>query len=362
MRIAQVSPLFEAVPPKAYGGTERVVSYLTEELVRLGHDVTLFASGDSVTSAHLVSPRSASTRSDPTCRDPLPHHLLMLEQVLSRAEEFDIVHFHLDLLHFPVLCRSRVPSVTTLHGRLDSLDLVPFFREFNDEACVSISHAQRAPLPSLDWAGNVYHGLPVDLYRPACEKEGSDYLLFLGRISPEKAPDEAIRIAKLADIPLKIAAKIDKGDQEYFASEIAPLLDGRMIEYLGEVDDSEKQELLARATALIFPIKWPEPFGLVMIEALACGTPVIARPCGSVPEILEDGISGFYMYDEEDGARAVRAAASLDRTRCRTEFEEKFTASRMAKNYLRVYEEQSTRTGSEFPLGLYSPAELAQPP
>ncbi len=287
MRIAQVAPLYESVPPKYYGGTERIVSYLTEELVRQGHDVTLFASGDSVTAAQLVPACPSSLRLDRSCEDQLAHHVLMLEHVVQRAAEFDVLHFHVDYLHFPFSRRQPTPHVTTLHGRLDIPDLVPLYREFNGVPLVSISDAQREPLPWANWLATVYHGLPPDLYRFRGEPGG--YLAFLGRISPEKRVDRAIEIAQRVRMPLRIAAKIDAVDQAYFEREIEPLLDDPLVEYVGEIGETEKDEFLGNAQALLFPIDWPEPFGLVMIEALACGTPVIAYRHGSVPEVLDDG-------------------------------------------------------------------------
>lgn len=336
MRIAQVSPLYESVPPKYYGGTERVVSYLTEELVAQGHDVTLFASGDSVTKARLVAPCRRSLRLDKNCIDQLSHHLLMLEMVAQRAREFDIIHYHVDYLHFPLSRRLGRPQVTTLHGRLDIPDLVPLYREFRDMPVVSISNAQREPLPFANWQGTVYHGLPLDLYtfRP----EPGRYLAFLGRISPEKRLDRAIRIALRTGLELKIAAKVDRVDKEYFESVIKPLLKEPGIEYLGEIGEGEKDEFLGNALALLFPIDWPEPFGLVMIEALACGTPVIAYRRGSVPEVLEDGVTGFIVHGFEDAVRAVEEVHKIDRARCRAVFEERFSARRMAQDYLAIYQ------------------------
>ncbi|GIW53269.1 MAG: glycosyl transferase [Gemmatimonadales bacterium] len=336
MRIAQVSPLYESVPPKYYGGTERVVSYLTEELVAQGHDVTLFASGDSVTKAKLVAPCRRSLRLDKNCVDQLSHHMLMLEMVAQRASEFDIIHYHVDYLHFPLSRRISRPHVTTLHGRLDIPDLVPLYREFRDMPVVSISNAQREPLPFANWQGTVYHGLPLDLYnfRPTPGR----YLAFLGRISPEKRVDRAIQIALRTGLDLKIAAKVDRVDKEYFESVIRPLLREPGIEYLGEIGEGEKDEFLGNALALLFPIDWPEPFGLVMIEALACGTPVIAYRRGSVPEVLDHGVTGFIVHGLEDAVRAVEEVHKIDRARCRAVFEERFSARRMAQDYLAIYQ------------------------
>jgi glycosyltransferase involved in cell wall biosynthesis len=336
VRIAQVSPLFESVPPKYYGGTERVVSFLTEELVRQGHDVTLYASGDSVTKARLIAPCRRSLRLDKTCIDQLAHHVLMLEWIARNAEAYDVIHFHIDYLHFPVSRRLRTPHVTTLHGRLDLPDLVPLYREFADTPLVSISNAQRAPLPWVNWQATVYHGLPEDLYR-FHERPGG-YLAFVGRISPEKRVDRAIEIARRIGMPLKIAAKVDSVDREYFADRIEPQLGGPFAEYVGEIGDGEKSDFLGNAYALLFPIDWPEPFGLVMIEALACGTPVIAYRRGSVPEVLDDGVTGFVVADLDDAAAAAERVGSLDRRRCRQVFEQRFTARRMACDYLALYE------------------------
>jgi len=326
MRIAQIAPLFESVPPKYYGGTERVVSYLTEELVRQGHEVTLFASGDSVTSARLVAACRRSLRLDKYCVDQMAHHILMLEEVLQRADEFDVIHFHVDYLHFPLFRRQSAAHVTTLHGRLDIPDLVPLYREFRDIPLVSISAAQRKPLPWVNWQATVYHGLPDDLYR--YRPEPGRYLAFLGRISPEKRVDREV-------------------DQDYFEGVVAPLLRDPQVEYVGEIGEGEKDEFLGNAYALLFPIDWPEPFGLVMIEATACGTPVIAYRLGSVPEVIEEGRTGFIVKDLEDATEAIRRVPTLSRQRCREAFEERFTAARMAHDYLHVYERliQSRRKG-----------------
>jgi glycosyltransferase involved in cell wall biosynthesis len=336
MRIAQVSPLYESVPPKLYGGTERVVSYLTEELVRQGHEVTLFASGDSMTGARLVSPCERSLRLDPDCVNQLAHHILMLEQVYQRAEDFDIIHFHIDYLHFPLSRRQIIPNVTTLHGRLDIPELVPLYQEFREMPVISISDSQRQPLAWVNWEGTVYHGLPVDLYTH--RQQPGDYLAFLGRISPEKRVDRAIEVAKRVEMPLKIAAKVDPADEEYFQKQIKPLLDHPLIEYIGEVGEGEKGEFLGNAYALLFPINWPEPFGLVMIEAMACGTPVIAYPHGAVPEVLQHGSTGFIVNDLEEAVRAVQHISMIDRGLCRQVFEARFSASRMARDYVAIYQ------------------------
>ncbi len=335
MKIAQVSPLHESVPPKGYGGTERVVSYLTEELVRQGHEVTLFASGDSVTRARLVPGSKASLRTDPSCVDRLPQHLILLEEVYRRADEFDVIHFHLDYLHFPFSRRACVPALTTLHGRLDLPEFVPLYREYPHVPVVSISNAQRTPLPWLRWMGTVYHGLPEELYR--FHPEPGQYLAFLGRIAPEKRVDRAIRIAREVGMPLKIAAKIDQADREYYESRIKPLLDTSLVEFIGEIGDREKDEFLGNAHALLFPIDWPEPFGLVMIEAMACGTPVLAWQAGSVPEIIEDGLTGFVVADHRGAVDACRRLERLERTACRAEFERRFSVSRMAQEYVARY-------------------------
>ncbi len=336
MRIAQVAPLYESVPPKLYGGTERVVSSLTEELVRQGHDVTLFASGDSLTSAHLVPCCPESLRLDPTCTDQLSQHILMLERVFNEIDNFDIVHFHIDYLHFPISRRLGIVNLTTLHGRLDIPDLQPLYRSFADMPVVSISDAQRAPLPWINWQGTVYHGYAVDRYQFHSETDG--YLAFLGRVSPEKGVDRAIEIAKAAGKKLKIAAKIDKADREYYEDVIEPMLDHPLIEFIGEIGYPAKCEFLGKADALLFPINWPEPFGLVMIEAMASGTPVIAYPQGSVPEIMAHGVSGFIVDNIESGARAVHDIKEIDRAECRRYFEARFTDERMADDYLTIYE------------------------
>ena len=336
MRIAQVSPLIESVPPKLYGGTERVVSYLTEERVRLGHRVALFASGDSVTGAELVSSAPRALRLDPHVREPLAHHVLQLEAVRRRAHEFDVIHFHTDYLAFPLLRAIRAPSVTTMHGRLDLPDLQPLFAEFADMPLVSISHDQRKPLPDANWVGTVHHGLPPELYSFQPFPHG-DYLAFLGRISPEKRPDRAIAIAKAARVPLKIAAKVDSADEAYFRAEIAPLLDHPLIDFVGEVDDAGKSEFLGDARALLFPIDWPEPFGLTAIEAMACGTPVIAWPNGAVPEVVDEGVTGLLVESLEAAVAAVGAAATMSRREVRRQFERRFVARRMATEYQAIY-------------------------
>jgi glycosyltransferase involved in cell wall biosynthesis len=336
MRIAQVAPLYESVPPKYYGGTERIVSYLTEELVRQGHEVTLFASGDSETKARLVAMCRRSLRLDKHCVDQMAHHVLMLERVLQRSGEFDIIHFHVDYLHYSLSRRQSFPHVTTLHGRLDIPDLVPLYREFRDVPVVSISDAQREPLPWANWQATVYHGLPADLYRFRATPGG--YLAFLGRISREKRVDRAIRIAREVQIPLRIAAKVDRVDQEYFDTVVEPLLHDPLVEFVGEIGEGEKDEFLGEAQALLFPIDWPEPFGIVMIEAMACGTPVIAYRNGSVPEVMEEGRTGFIVEHFDDAVEAMRGLPKLSRARCREVFDQRFTAARMARDYVDVYE------------------------
>jgi glycosyltransferase involved in cell wall biosynthesis len=336
MRIAQVSPLYESVPPKFYGGTERVVSYLTEELVRQGHEVTLFASGDSLTSAELVPITLEALRLSSRCIDPLAQHLLMVEKVAQLASQFDVIHFHIDYFHFPISRRSSYAHLTTLHGRLDLPDLAPLHREYDDMPLVSISDAQRTPLPWANWQGTVYHGLPEDLYRfhPAPGK----YLAFLGRISPEKRVDRAIEIAGRAGLPLKIAAKVDKVDCEYFEAQIKPLLAQSHVEFIGEIGEAEKDEFLGNAIALLFPIDWPEPFGLVMIESMACGTPVVAFRGGSVEEVLDSGRSGFVCTTIEEAVEAVHKVDHLDRRECRRVFEQRYSVSRMVRDYVDIYQ------------------------
>jgi glycosyltransferase involved in cell wall biosynthesis len=342
MRIAQVAPLYESVPPKYYGGTERVVSYLTEELVVQGHDVTLFASGDSVTDADLVACARQSLRLDKGCVDQLAHHIVMLERVASRAAEFDVIHYHVDYLHFPLSRRLRTPQLTTLHGRLDLPDLVPLYQEFPEMPVVSISNAQREPLRRANWVRTIHHGLPRDLY--TFQEKPGEYLAFLGRISPEKRVDRAIRIARRLGMPLKIAAKVDPVDRAYFTERIEPLLELPGIEYVGEVGEGEKGELLGNAYALLFPIDWPEPFGLVMIEAMACGTPVIAYRRGSVPEVMEEGVTGFMVDTLEEAVQATERIATLDRRRCREVFDRRFTVERMAREYVEAYRQVADRT------------------
>lgn len=337
MRIAQIAPLHEAVPPKLYGGTERVVSYLTEALVELGHDVTLFASGDSRTSARLEAVWPQALRLDPSIRDTVAPHMLLLETVRRLSGDFDILHFHIDYYPFPVFSRQPVPYLTTLHGRLDLPELQPIFNTFAQAPLVSISDSQRAPLPQANWIATVLHGLPENLLMPRPDIEPT-YLAFLGRISPEKGVDRAIRIAARCGLPIKIAAKLDNADRAYYENQIAPLLSQAHVEFIGEIGESEKAAFLSGAHALLFPIDWPEPFGLVMIEAMACGTPVIAFNRGSVPEVLVNGQSGFIVEDEISAIAAVNQLHTLSRTKVRQCFEQRFTSAVMAKRYLETYQ------------------------
>lgn len=336
MRIAQVAPLYESVPPQGYGGTERIVSYITEELVRVGHQVTLFASGDSHTAAELVWCSERALRLDRHCFDPLAHHVLLLERVRSRAAEFDLIHYHIDALHFPLSRMMKQPHVTTMHGRQDVPDLVPLYEEFLDTPLISISDAQREPVPWAKWIGTVYHGLPEELYTPV-PNPTRDYLAYVGRIAPEKGLERAIETAQHAGIRFAIAAKVDKADREYFEARIKPLLSLPGIEFIGEITQAEKNAFLGNALALLFQIDWPEPFGLAMIEALACGTPVLTRPRGSVPEIIMEGVTGYISDDLQAAVRAVEAVRSIDPATCRREFERRFTVKRMVQDYLRLY-------------------------
>jgi glycosyltransferase involved in cell wall biosynthesis len=337
MRIAQVSPLYESCPPQLYGGTERVVSYLTEELVRQGHDVTLFASGDSRTNAALRAPCDRALRLNPKCKDPLPHHLVLLNQVSRCAEAFDIIHFHTDFVHFPIFAACWSKTLTTAHGRMDLPDYPPLFREFEMMPLVSISDAQRAPLPSANWCGTVHHGLPTDLY--AAGPGNGGYLAFIGRISPEKGVDKAVEIARRAGLPLKIAAKVDNADRAYYNMRIKKLLKGEGVEFIGEIGDTDKGEFLGRAMALLFPIDWPEPFGLVAIEAMANGTPVIACRRGAAPEVVDHGVTGFVVDGVDQAVAAIPRSISLDRRAIRRRFEQRFTVERMAHNYVALYNE-----------------------
>jgi glycosyltransferase involved in cell wall biosynthesis len=335
LRIAQISPLTEAVPPKLYGGTERVISWLTEELVALGHEVTLFASGDSVTSARLEPMWPTALRLDGSVRDPNALHVSMIEQVARRAKEFDLLHFHLDYYPFSVMSRQSTPFLTTLHGRLDLPEHEPVFSTFPNIPVVSISNAQRRPAPNAHWISTVHHGMPEGLLEPS--PSVPSYLAFLGRISPEKRVDRAIHIAERCGLPLKIAAKVDPADHDYFEEMIRPLLAKPHVEFIGEISDAQKSEFLSGALALIVPIDWPEPFGLVMIEAMACGAPVVAFNRGSVSEVIEDGVTGFVVEDETSAVGALRHLSRLSRPAIRKRFEERFTARRMARDYLAVY-------------------------
>jgi len=337
MRIAQIAPLYEAVPPRLYGGTERVVAYLTDALVDAGHEVTLFAAADTRTSARLVAVRDQAIRLDPAAlKSDLAAHLTMLDQVRQRCDEFEVMHFHVDLLHYPFFAEQARQTVTTLHGRLDLKDLGDAYRRWPQFPLVSISDHQREPLRDLNWLGTVHHGVPGSLY-PFVEHPGSGYLAFLGRISPEKRLDRAIRIAHRAGLPLRIAAKVDAVDRDYFNEQIRPLLDAPGVEYIGEISDADKPAFLGESAALLFPIDWPEPFGLVMIEAMACGTPVIGWNCGSVPEVLDDGLTGRIVDSEDEAVAAVAQVASLDRRAIRAVFERRFSAAAMAQRYLELY-------------------------
>jgi glycosyltransferase involved in cell wall biosynthesis len=336
MKIAQVAPLYESVPPKLYGGTERVVHYLTEELVKQGHTVTLFASGDSHTSAELISHVAEALRLNSHCVDPMAHHIVQLQDVLERIDEFDIVHFHTDYIHFPFTENLATPHLTTLHGRLDLEDLQYVYNKFPHQPVVSISNDQRKPLPQANFIDTVYHGLPRNLHRSGKGEGG--YLAFLGRVSPEKGLPRAIEIAKAAGIKLKIAAKIDKADREYYKKEIDPLLDHPLIEFIGEINETQKCNFLGDSLAFLFPINWCEPFGMVMIEAMAYATPIIAHAMGSVPEIIQHGKNGFIVNTVEEAVAVIQNLSSFDRSMVRKSFEEKFTAERMAKDYVQVYE------------------------
>jgi glycosyltransferase involved in cell wall biosynthesis len=337
MRIAQVAPLYEAVPPRLYGGTERIVAHLTDALHDLGHDVTLFASADARTKGRVVAVRDQAIRLDPApLKSDLAAHLSMMHEVRRRAQEFDVIHFHVDLLHFPFFQDIARRTVTTLHGRLDLKDLPEAYRRWEQYPLVSISDHQRKPLPLANWISTIHHGVAERLYRLPANPQGG-YLAFLGRISPEKRPDRAIAIAQRAGMRLKIAAKVDAVDRDYFVKVIEPLLADPLIEFVGEIGDAEKPDFLGNAAALLFPIDWPEPFGLVMIEAIACGTPVIAWRCGSVPEIVDEGVTGFVVASEEEAALAVVRAAALDRGAIRAVFDRRFTATVMAERYLDIY-------------------------
>jgi glycosyltransferase involved in cell wall biosynthesis len=338
MRIAQVAPLYESVPPNGYGATERVVHYLTEALIGLGHHVTLFATGDSQSSAELVPICERGLWRDDRVWDTLTHHVREVEAVTQRAGRFDVVHFHIDPLYFPLARRLPCVHLTTMHGRLLPADHGPLLREFSEAPLVSISNSQRKPVPWANWQATIYHGLPVDTF--SLEQTNEDYLLFIGRMMPEKRPDLAIEIARRAGLRLKMAAKVHPGEKQYFREKIAPLIDANrdIVDYLGEVAGEARIELLSRARALLFPIQWPEPFGMVMVEAMACGTPTVAFGAGAVPEVLEEGVTGYIVDDVDAAVDAVSRVSAIDRRRCRTAFEARFTSSRMARDYLKVYE------------------------
>jgi glycosyltransferase involved in cell wall biosynthesis len=335
MKIAQISPLYESVPPKFYGGTERVVHFLTEELVSLGHDVTLFASGDSVSSARLVPCSENALRLDKSCVDQFAPHFTMIELIEREAKNFDIIHSHIDYTYFPVMKRSKNLYLTTLHGRLDLPEHFPLYRQYNDIPLISISNSQRRPIAFANWQATIYHGLPEKLFKFIGTP--GQYLAFVGRISPEKRVDRAIEIAIKTGVPIRIAAKVSDVDMEYFEKEIEPLFDHPLVEFIGEIGDSEKQDLLGNALALLYLIDWPEPFGLAMIEAMACGTPVIAYGHGSVPEVVDHGVTGYIVHSQQDAIDAVNKLSRIDRKKCRAVFEQRFSSRRMAKDYLSVY-------------------------
>ncbi len=361
MKIAQIAPLMESVPPRLYGGTERIVSWLSEELVNQGHDVTLFASGDSITAANLFACTPEAIRLSETMKEWLPHYTIMADKVRRLADSFDILHFHIDMVHFPLFRGLEHKTVTTLHGRQDLPDLWPFYRAFPQMPIVSISDAQRLPIADATFAGTILHGLPADLHTPNYDPRGG-YLAFLGRISPEKRPDRAIELAKSLGMPLKIAAKVDKADADYFREVINPLIQGHPeVEFIGEVDERSKTKFLGEARALLFPIDWPEPFGLVMIEAMACGTPVLAFRCGSVPEVIDDGVSGRIVGSMHEAVAALPEVLSLDRRGVRRTFERRFTAGRMARDYVDLYQRQlaSAKMGIQLTDNRDTPATLS---
>jgi glycosyltransferase involved in cell wall biosynthesis len=336
MRIAQISPLIESVPPKKYGGTERVVSWLTEELVKQGHDVTLFASGDSITGAELVPCADQALRLDPKCKDTYPHLMMMLDTVRNCAHEFDLVHFHVEFFHLPIFRQMAHRTLTTLHSRQDFNDYAMLYGRYNRMPLAAISESQASAIPMANVAGVIHHGLPTNLLKANLKPKG-DYLAFLGRIAPDKRPDRAIKIARAMGMPLKIAAKIDAVDRNYYRDEIKPLMDGPDIEFVGEVNEREKQDFLGNARALLFPIDWPEPFGLVMIEAMACGTPTLAFRNGSVPEVIDEGVTGHVVDTVDEAIERLPDTLALDRREVRAAFDERFTASRMARDYVKLY-------------------------
>jgi glycosyltransferase involved in cell wall biosynthesis len=336
MKIAQIAPLMESVPPRLYGGTERIVAYLTDELVRLGHDVTLFASADSITAADLVSCASSALRLDGHVRDPIPYYMLMLDRVRALAEEFDILHFHIDQFHFPLFRLIASRTVTTLHGRQDCPDLKPLYLGFGEMPLVSISDSQRRPIPNANFVATIHHGIPMNLHKPTYNPRGG-YVAFLGRVSPEKRPERAISIARALGIPLKIAAKVDRVDEAYFREQIAPLMRDPGVEFIGEIDERRKTAFLGEAQALLFPIDWPEPFGLVMIEAMACGTPVLAFRQGSVSEVVDQGVTGAIVDTIEEAVSMLPQVLALDRHAVRRQFEQRFSSARMATDYVALY-------------------------
>jgi glycosyltransferase involved in cell wall biosynthesis len=357
MKIAQIAPLMESVPPRFYGGTERIVAYLTDELVRLGHDVTLFASADSITAAELVGCASTALRLDPDVRDPIPYYMLMLDRVRVLAEEFDILHFHVDQFHFPLFRLMANRTVTTLHGRQDLPDLKPLYLGFGEMPLVSISNSQRGPIPNANFVATIHHGIPTNLHKPTYNPRGG-YVAFLGRISPEKRPERAILIARALGIPLKIAAKVDKVDEAYFRGQIAPLLSDPGIEFIGEIDERRKAEFLGEAQALLFPIDWPEPFGLVMIEAMACGTPVLGFRQGSVSEVVDQGVTGAIVDTIEEAVRMLPQVLALDRHAVRRRFEQRFSSARMATDCVSLYRSQLKRPSTS---GLATAVSLLRP-
>ena len=347
MRIAQIAPLMESVPPKTYGGTERIAHFVTEELVKLGHEVTLFASGDSVTAAELAPCVPRALRLEPKIRDIIPYYMLMLDRVFQRADEFDIFHFHIDQFQFPLFRNLSGRTITTLHGRQDLPDLLALYVGFTEMPLVSISMEQRKPIPKANFVANIPHGLPLDMHR-LVDKPRGGYLAFLGRIAPEKRPDRAIEIARALGMPLKIAAKVDRVDEAYFRETVAPMLaDSPNVEFIGEITERQKSQFVGEANAVLFPIDWPEPFGLVMIEAMACGTPVVAFRCGSVPEVIEDGVTGAIVDTLEEAIAAVPRAIALDRRNIRRRFEQRFSATRMAKDYADVYQQLLSEAGRD---------------
>jgi glycosyltransferase involved in cell wall biosynthesis len=360
MKIAQIAPLVESVPPRLYGGSERVVAFLTEELVAQGHQVTLFASGDSMTTATLVPCVDQALRLCPAVQDHIPYYMVLLKHVKEMAARFDILHFHIDTLHFPLFSgRLAKRSLTTLHNRQDGRDLAALYAGFPDMSLVSVSDAQRAPVSDANFAATVHHGLPPNLLAPTLRPSGG-YLAFLGRIAPEKRVDRAIAIAQGAGLRIKIAAKVDRADEAYFRSEIAPLLSQPGVDFVGEISERQKADFLGNGLALLFPIDWPEPFGLVMIEAMACGTPILAFNRGSVSEIIDNGVSGYIVESVEDAVRCIAPLLALDRRQVRRRFEQRFTADRMARSYLRIYERLATGSHKGLSIARPSPVDRMQ--